>query len=94
MQDKEDGPVYKFYEAIMDAEKEFMADITRQREVTLFAPSNAAWEEPSLQAIRQDKKRMLEILKLHYVRERLPLEKIVNKNKNQQVSRNIVIHII
>lgn len=86
LEDKEDGPVYKFYEAIVDVDKEFMFDINRQREVTLFAPSNAAWEEPSLQAIRQDKKRMLEILKLHYVRERLPLEKIMNNNKNVQVA--------
>ncbi|XP_046589461.1 fasciclin-1 isoform X2 [Neodiprion lecontei] len=84
--DKEDGPVYKFYEAIMDVGTDFLNDITRQRQVTLFAPSNAAWEDSSLQHIRQDKKRMLEILKLHYVREQLPLEKILKNNKNLQIA--------
>ncbi|XP_025602312.2 fasciclin-1 isoform X3 [Athalia rosae] len=86
--EKEDGPVYKFYEAIVDVGGDFLIDITKQRQVTLFAPSNAAWDEPSLRHIRQDKKRMLEILKLHYVKELLPLEKIVNNNNNLQIARN------
>nr|XP_012136006.1 PREDICTED: fasciclin-1 isoform X2 [Megachile rotundata] len=77
--EKEDGPVYKFYETIRDFGEEIMGTISHLRDVTLFAPSNAALEEPGVQQILQDKKRVKEILNLHYVRERLPLDKIKNK---------------
>ncbi|XP_076395948.1 fasciclin 1 Fas1 domain-containing isoform X2 [Megachile rotundata] len=79
LEEKEDGPVYKFYETIRDFGEEIMGTISHLRDVTLFAPSNAALEEPGVQQILQDKKRVKEILNLHYVRERLPLDKIKNK---------------
>lgn len=81
--EKEDGPVYKFYETIRDFGDEIMSTISQLRDVTLFAPSNAALEEPGVQRILQDKERVKEILNLHCVKERLPLDKIKNKSVSQ-----------
>lgn len=63
-----------------------MSTISHLHDVTLFAPSNAALEDPVVKQILQDKKRVREILNLHYVKERLPLEKIKDKSFSQ-VSR-------
>ncbi|KAK2584687.1 hypothetical protein KPH14_007026 [Odynerus spinipes] len=82
--EKEDGPVYKFYEIIRDFGDDIMTTISRLHDVTLFAPSNTALEEPGVQQILQDKRRVKEILNLHYVKERLPLEKIQNKSVSQK----------
>ncbi|XP_020288792.1 fasciclin-1 [Pseudomyrmex gracilis] len=81
--EKEDGPVYKFYEIIRDHGDDIMATINHLRDVTLFAPNNAALEQPSVKPILQDKKRIKEILKLHFVKERLPLDKIKDKTGSQ-----------
>ncbi|KAK1134518.1 hypothetical protein K0M31_007299 [Melipona bicolor] len=81
--EKKDGPVYKFYETIRDFGGEIMSTISHLRDVTLFAPSNAALEEPGVQKILQNKERVKEILNLHYVKERLPLDKIKNKSVSQ-----------
>lgn len=78
--------MYKFYETIRDFGDDIMSTISHLRDVTLFAPSNAALEEPGVKQILQDKKRVKEILNLHYVKERLPLEKIKDKSVIQ-VSR-------
>ncbi|XP_011302009.1 fasciclin-1 isoform X2 [Fopius arisanus] len=78
--EKEDGPVHKFYQNIRDYGGDFMEEITRVQDITLFAPSNAAWELLGDQGILQDKKRFRQILKLHYVREKLPLEEIKKKS--------------
>ncbi|XP_047365600.1 fasciclin-1 isoform X3 [Vespa velutina] len=83
LEEKEDGPVYKFYETIRDFGDDIMTTISRLHDVTLFAPSNAALEEPGVQHILQDKRRVKEILNLHYVKQRLPLEKIQNKSISQ-----------
>ncbi|CAL7940146.1 unnamed protein product [Xylocopa violacea] len=82
LEEKKDGPVYKFYETIRDYGDEIMNTINRLRDVTLFAPSNAAFEEPGVQKILQNKERVKEILNLHYVKELLPLDKIKNKSVN------------
>ncbi|EFN63926.1 Fasciclin-1 [Camponotus floridanus] len=60
-----------------------MNTISYLREVTLFAPSNEALEEPGVKQMLQDKKRIKEILKLHYVKEKLTIEHIRNKTINQ-----------
>ncbi|XP_011502138.1 PREDICTED: fasciclin-1 [Ceratosolen solmsi marchali] len=83
--DKEDGPLYKFYEMMRDQGDEFMKSVSRYPNVTLFAPRNAAWEEPGVKLILQDKKRLKELLNLHYVREYLPLE-IIEKKTIRQVN--------
>ncbi|XP_043590213.1 fasciclin-1 isoform X3 [Bombus pyrosoma] len=84
--EKKDGPVYKFYETMRDFGGEIMSTISRLHDVTLFAPSNAALEEPGVQKILQNKERVKEILNLHYVKERLPLDKIKNKSVSQKSS--------
>ncbi|XP_029155310.1 fasciclin-1 isoform X2 [Nylanderia fulva] len=81
--EKEDGPVFRFYEAIRDYGEDMMSTISHLRAVTLFAPSNEALEEPGVKQIMQDRKRIKEILKLHYVKDKLPLESIKNKSVNQ-----------
>lgn len=83
LEEKKDGPVYKFYETMRDFGGEIMSTISRLHDVTLFAPSNAALEEPGVQKILQNKERVKEILNLHYVKERLPLDKIKNKSVSQ-----------
>lgn len=75
--------MYKFYETIRDFGDEIMASINHLSDVTLFAPSNDALDEPGVRQMLQDKNRMKEILKLHYVKERLTLEKIRNRSVNQ-----------
>ncbi|XP_076766387.1 fasciclin 1 Fas1 domain-containing isoform X2 [Xylocopa sonorina] len=84
LEEKKDGPVYKFYETIRDYGGEIMNTINRLRDVTLFAPSNAAFEEPGVQKILQNKERVKEILNLHYVKELLPLDRIKNKSVNMK----------
>lgn len=75
--------MYKFYETIRDFGEDIMSTISYLREVTLFAPSNEALEEPGVKQMLQDKKRIREILKLHYVKEKLTLDNIRNKSVSQ-----------
>lgn len=51
LQEKEDGPLFKFYEVIMDVGGEFMQTINSMRDVTLFAPSNEAWNRKEVRDI-------------------------------------------
>lgn len=60
-----------------------MEKLTRMRELTLFAPSNAAWRDPSLNLIMRDRKKIRDILHIHLVEEKLPMEKILYNNINQ-----------
>lgn len=48
---QEDGPLYKFNEAIMDSGDVFMNTINNLKDVTLFAPSNQAWMDANLQNV-------------------------------------------
>jgi len=79
-QEKEDGPLNKLYEVIMDHGGEFMTEITNMKSLTLFAPSNAAWENANLNHILQTKDKVKDILRMHLVAEKLPLEKILSEN--------------
>lgn len=53
--EKEDGPLCKFYEVIQDlgANNQFLTELTLAKDITLFAPSNEAWNEFSVQNILQ-----------------------------------------
>lgn len=81
--DREDGPLYKFYEVIRDYQGEFMDKITQMRDLTLFAPSNAAWRDPYINNILHNKTLMREILYMHLVEERLPQKTIIDNNRYQ-----------
>lgn len=77
--------MFKFYELIRDHGDKIM-NIVNNRQytgVTLFAPNNEALEQLSVKQILQDKKRITEILELHFVREKLSLDMIKNKSVSQ-----------
>lgn len=78
--EKEDGPVYKFYNTIIKNGDNFMNSMKGQPNITLFAPSNAAWEVPEVKEVLKDSKRIGDILNLHLVREPLPMELIKQKS--------------
>ncbi|XP_041970413.1 fasciclin-1 isoform X2 [Aricia agestis] len=84
--EKEDGPLCKFYEVIMDLgeNNQFLNELTMAKDITLFAPSNDAWNEISVQNIIRNHQKLMEILNLHLVRERLPLDAIIHNNMNQE----------
>jgi uncharacterized surface protein with fasciclin (FAS1) repeats len=82
MQDQEDGPLYKFYNKIRDEGGDFLNEITRSGDVTLFAPSNQAWSTANIDKLYNPEK-LREILNLHLVHERLTIEKIREENKEQ-----------
>ncbi|KAJ8667180.1 hypothetical protein QAD02_008842 [Eretmocerus hayati] len=86
--DKEDGPLFKFYEVIRDSGDEFMRQASRFQNITLFAPRNAAWEAPEVKAILQDTRRVKDILKMHFVREYLPLD-VIERKTNRQVATSL-----
>ncbi|XP_028175728.1 fasciclin-1 [Ostrinia nubilalis] len=85
LKEKDDGPLCKFYEVIMDlgANNQFLKELTMAKDITLFAPSNEAWKENSVQNIIRNSQKLKEILNLHLVRERLPMDAIIHNNLNQ-----------
>ncbi|CAG9559965.1 unnamed protein product [Danaus chrysippus] len=85
LKEKEDGPLCKFYEVIMDLgeHNQFLNELTLAKDITLFAPSNEAWNEPNVQNIIRNHQKLKDILNLHLVRERLPLDAIIHNNMNQ-----------
>jgi uncharacterized surface protein with fasciclin (FAS1) repeats len=64
----------------MDHGGEFMTEITNMKSLTLFAPSNAAWDNANLNNILQTKDKVKDILRMHLVADKLPLEKILSDN--------------
>lgn len=99
--EKEDGPLFKFYEVIMDVGGEFMQTVNKMNDITLFAPSNEAWNDPMVQNIIRDRNRMRDILNLHLVRDRLNTERIRQGNTHTIVQiptavdrRNLYFNVI
>ena len=82
-QEKEDGPLFKFWEVINDFGSEYVNRMRNLNDLTIFAPSNEAWMEANLNNIIRDRQRMAEILNLHIVRDRLNTDKIKHNNLNQ-----------
>lgn len=84
----------KFYQVIQDSGdigKEFLRKIEKAHQITLFAPSNAAWEEDHLKDLIQDP-RMREIFNMHLLDDqRLPLAKIMDKIKNRVNIINLLL---
>ncbi|XP_069675634.1 fasciclin-1 isoform X4 [Periplaneta americana] len=79
---EEDGPLYRFYNKIRDEGGDFMQEITKMKDVTLFAPSNMAWAAANIDKL-YNREKLRDILNLHLVRERLSIETIVEQNMNQ-----------
>lgn len=85
-QEKVDGPLYRFHKIIIDAGGDFMERINRRGQgITLFAPSNAAWNESYLEGVLEDKPKLREILDLHLVETKLPMEVIIHNNANEVI---------
>jgi len=82
MQDLDSGPLNKFYYKIRDEGGDFMQLITRMRNLTLFAPSNEAWSTANVDNFYNHGK-LRDLLNLHLVNERLPVERIRDENMNQ-----------
>ncbi|KAF4520035.1 hypothetical protein B566_EDAN008322 [Ephemera danica] len=80
LEEKEDGPLHKFYQTIMDHHGDFMTRINLMKELTLFAPSNQAWESPVLKNIIGNNNKMRDILNMHVVPKKLPLDRIISEN--------------
>lgn len=80
--EKEDEPLFKFYRIILDHGGQFIDRLNSLGDVTLFAPSNAAWDNPNLVKVLTDPAKMQEILDLHVVRGRYNIEKIRTNYKN------------
>ncbi|XP_034488533.1 fasciclin-1 isoform X2 [Drosophila innubila] len=78
----ENGALRKFYEVIMDAGGEVLDGIAKMSEVTILAPSNEAWNVSSIDNIVRDRKRIVDIIKMHIIRDRLNVGKIRQKNAN------------
>lgn len=81
--------MFKFYELIRDYGDNIMSFMSTNANrayggvdhgVTLFAPNNEALEQLSVKQVLQDKRRIREILELHFVREKLSLDMIKNKS--------------
>nr|XP_018899589.1 PREDICTED: fasciclin-1 isoform X3 [Bemisia tabaci] len=85
-ENQEDGPLFRFYSAIYDAQPEFMDHLTRMKELTLLAPSNNAWRDPAVNNILRNKTKLQEILYLHLVPSRLSVERIQDMANQQQVN--------
>lgn len=72
-----------------EAGKQFVDSLRKMRDVTLFAPSNAAWQDENLKNVLRNEDKMKEILNLHLVRDqRLSVERIKQNNINQVKNRN------
>ncbi|XP_047984150.1 fasciclin-1 isoform X4 [Leguminivora glycinivorella] len=92
--EKEDGPLCKFYEVILDLgnNNQFLNELNTAKDMTLFAPSNEAWNEPSVQNIVRNHQKLKEILNLHLVRERLAMDTIIHNNMNQIYQAPTAMH--
>lgn len=83
-QEKEEGPLSKFYQVIQDSGtvgKDFLRTIDKAQKVTLFAPSNEAWDDGNLKNLLRDPK-FKDILDMHLVVEhKLSLNNIEDNNR-------------
>ncbi|XP_063703463.1 fasciclin-1 isoform X2 [Culicoides brevitarsis] len=76
LEENEAGPFYKFYEAIVDHGGDFIDHINKLGEVTLFVPSNEAWENAEVKNVVSNKQKFREILNMHVVPQRITTNKI------------------
>lgn len=60
-----------------------MNRINNMKELTLFAPSNAAWTETKINHLVADKQKFREILNLHLLDKKLSIENIIENNVPQ-----------
>lgn len=83
LEEKEDGPLYKFYELIADYAPDFFKTMANMQQMTLFAPSNEALSHPIVGNFIRNRDKLREILNLHLVRDSVTTDKIRKNNQNQ-----------
>lgn len=83
LEEKEDGPLYKFYELIADYAPDFFKTMGNLQQMTLFAPSNEALSHPIVHNFIRNRDKLREILNLHLVRDSITTDKIRKNNQNQ-----------
>lgn len=83
LEEKEDGPLYKFYELIADYAPDFFKTMSNLQQMTLFAPSNEALSHPIVHNFIRNRDKLREILNLHLVRDSITTDKIRKNNQNQ-----------
>ncbi|XP_025408255.1 fasciclin-1 isoform X3 [Sipha flava] len=76
--DREYGILHRFYEEIMNTDKDFLDQLSSLTNVTLFAPSNNAFNEQSIQSYLTNRTYIKSLLNLHVVNGRLSIEDIVS----------------
>lgn len=85
-QENEEGPLSKFNQVIQESGtvgKEFIRMIERSEKQTLFAPSNAAWDDGNIKNLLRDPTKLRDILNMHLVvDQKLPVYKILDNNRN------------
>ncbi|XP_058816986.1 fasciclin-1 isoform X3 [Topomyia yanbarensis] len=81
--EKEDGPLFKFYELIADFAPDFFKTMASLQQMTLFAPSNDALSHPIVHNFIRNRDKLREILNLHLVRDSITTDKIRKNNQNQ-----------
>lgn len=92
-QDREDGILHRFYEEIMNSGGDFMEKLTAMPNVTLFAPSNAAFNDPSIQPYLINRTYIRSLLDLHIVNRRLSLDDIDSESVDKVRKRAIYIYM-
>ncbi|XP_034247789.1 fasciclin-1 isoform X2 [Thrips palmi] len=75
--DREDGPLYEFQKVLTNkVDSGFLRGLGEMKNFTLFAPSNEAWKNPAALAALNNRTLLNEVIRLHIVDQRLPLEHI------------------
>lgn len=69
-----------------------MQRVNSMKDITLFAPTNEAWNDPVVQNIIRDKARMRDILNLHVVKNRMNIESIRQGNIHT-VNTNFLLNL-
>lgn len=86
-QEKEEGPLSKFYQVIQDSGsigKDFLRAVNRGH-VTLFAPSNEAWDDGNLKNLIGNAK-LKDILEMHLIDDqKLSLNNIEENNRKNVI---------
>ncbi|XP_052121973.1 fasciclin-1, partial [Frankliniella occidentalis] len=81
LQDREDGPLYEFCKVLTNkVDSGFLRGLGEMKNFTLFAPSNEAWRNPAALAALNNATLLNEVIRLHIVDQRLPLEHIKSKS--------------
>ncbi|XP_050541767.1 fasciclin-1 isoform X2 [Daktulosphaira vitifoliae] len=77
--DRDDGILHRFFEAIVDsAGSSFMDKLEALPNITLFAPSNAAFNDPLIEPYLTNRTFIRYLLDMHLVNQRLSMDDIIS----------------